>query len=220
MASKVLVGVPTEEYARRADFYDYLHHLNRSVDTLIFIPHDRSPAHGRNLIVEEARRNNCTHVCFIDDDMAFKPDVLDKLLRHDVDVVSGLYFQRTYPHQPLVFDSFDEDGNAFFIYLDDNKPEGLINIVAAGLGFCLIKLDVFDRLQKPYFRLGELDPEQWSDDIGFFYRLYRLGIKCYCDLDCRIGHIGTMVIWPNHQDNKWMSGYDTNGKMMVNVPRQ
>lgn len=219
MERKILVGIPTQEYARRADFYDYLHILNRSVDTLIFITHDRSPAHGRNIMVEEARRNNCTHICFIDDDMAFKPIALDLLLRHDVDVVSGLYYSRAFPHQPLVFDSFDEEGHAFFHYLDDNKSNGLIEIAAAGLGFCLIKLSVFDKLTKPYFRLGELDPEEWCDDIGFFFRLHKLGIRCYCDLDCKLGHIGTMIVWPNHNDGKWMTGYDTNGKMMVNVPR-
>lgn len=219
MERKILVGIPTQEYARRADFYDYLHILNRSVDTLIFITHDRSPANGRNIMVEEARRNNCTHICFIDDDMAFKPDTLDLLLKHDVDVVSGLYFSRSFPHQPLIFDSFDEEGHAFFHYLDDSKSSGLIPIAAAGLGFCLIKLSVFDKLIKPYFRLGELDPEQWCDDIGFFFRLNKLGIKCYCDLDCKVGHIGTMVVWPNYNDGKWMTGYDTNGKMLVNVPR-
>ena len=35
-----------------------------------------------------------------------------------------------------------------------------------------------------------------------------------------IGHMGTMIIWPNRTDDgKWMTGYDTNGKGILNTPQ-
>src|SRR5215831_3957474 len=218
--TKVLIGVTTGEYARRADFYDYFHMLQKPEGTMMIFCHDRSPAHGRNLIIEAAIENNCSHILFIDDDMAYKPDALMKLLEHDVDIVSGLYLSRAYPHAPLAFDLAAEDGSACPVYLMGGEKR-LTPIVAAGFGFLLVNTRIFQFLEKPYVRLGELDSEQWCDDIGFFNRVRKAGIQSFVDFECLIGHIGTMIIWPNQMpDGRWMTGYDTGGTQgMVNHPQ-
>lgn len=215
---KVMIGLVTQEYTRRADFYDYLTIMDRPADSLMLFCHDRSPAHGRNVIVDEAIKHNCTHILFLDDDMAIPKDGLTKLLSHDVDVVTGLYLSRSYPHQPMIFDVADESGACLYAYLTGDEPR-LKEIVNAGLGFCLIKISVFLDLEKPYVRLGELNPEQWCDDIGFFNRVRQAGFKIYCDMECRVGHIGTMIIWPNKENGEWYSGYDTSGKGSINIPQ-
>jgi hypothetical protein len=217
--TKILIGVVTGEYARRADFYDYYNTLDKPKNCMAMFAHDRSPAHGRNIIIEQALANECSHVLFIDDDMAFKPASLNQLMEHDVDVVSGLYLRREYPHQPLTFDYADEDGKCLYSYLDGNE-ERLRKIVAAGFGFLLVKTLVFQRMEKPWIRLGELDPQEWCDDIGFFHRARKAGFEFYCDMECRIGHIGSMILWPNKQDGQWFTGYDTgSSKGMINTPQ-
>jgi len=217
--NKVLIGVTTGEYARRADFYDYYNLLTKPEDTFVLFSHDRSPAHGRNLLIEAAKQNNCTHILLIDDDMAYKPEALLQLLSHDKDIVSGLYLSRAYPHQAFVFDLADEDGAAFPMYLLDNDKQRLKPIIAAGFGFVLIKMSVFDKLEKPYVRLGELNKEEWCDDIGFFKRVREAGVQSYVDMECCVGHMGTMIIWPNKVDDKWYSGYDTGGTGAINTPQ-
>jgi len=216
--NKVLIGYVTQEYARRADFYDYLGLMEKPKDWLLLPCHDRSPAKGRNVIIDEAIKHNCTHILFVDDDIACKPDALMQLLSHDVDVVTGLYLSRSYPHQPLIFDVADESGACLFAYLMGDEPR-LKEIVNCGLGFVLVKTSIFEKLEKPYVRLGEIDPEQWCDDVGFFNRIRKAGIKIYCDMECMLGHIGTMIIWANKEDGKWMSGYDTSGRGMINIPQ-
>lgn len=218
METKVTIGLVTQEYARRADFYDYFQLLNKPAGTLILFCHDRSPAHGRNMIIEEALKYNATHILFMDDDMAMKQDALDQLLSHDKDVVTGLYLSRSYPHQPLIFDVADESGACLFAYLTGDEPR-LKEVVNCGLGFCLVKTEIFKHLEKPYVRLGEIDSEQWCDDVGFFNRVRKAGFKIYCDMECRVGHIGTLIIWPTKENGKWMSGYDTSGRGHVNVPQ-
>ena len=216
---KVMIGVITQEYSRRADFYDYFNLLSRPDDTIVLFCHDRSPAKGRNIIIEEAIKWNCTHILFIDDDMAFPSDSLKKLLQHDKDIISGLYLTRSYPHQPIIFDIAAEDGACLYAYLEPGQ-EGLREIVAAGMGFCLVKTEIFSKLVKPYFRLGELDPEQWCDDIGFFHRVHRVGIKVFCDMNCKIGHIGTLIIWPEKMpDGTWVTKYDTGGSGTIATPQ-
>lgn len=227
MDTKVLIGVPTEEFARRSDFYDYFNLLRKPAGSVVLFCHERSPAKSRNIIIEQAVQAGCTHVLLIDDDMAYPADALEKLLEDgDKDIVSGLYFSRTFPHQPLAFDVADENGACLHMYMEEDTPR-LVPIVAAGFGFLLIRLEALKKMEKPYVRLGELDSQEWCDDIGFFNRARKAGIKSYCNTEVRVGHIGTMIIWPNKLDGKWMSGYDTtgigisgnNGRMMVNAPQ-
>ena len=218
--NKTLIGVSTGEYARRADFYDYYNLLTKPPECAVLFGHDRSPAKNRNMLIKAAQDNDCTHILLIDDDMAYRSDALLKLLEHDVDIVSGLYLSRAYPHQPFIFDLADEDGSACPMYLMGNEPR-LVPMVAAGFGFLLIKMTVFEKLEKPYVRLGELDSEQWCDDIGFFHRVRKASItSMFCDTEVMVGHMGTMIIWPN-KDKKgnWMTAYDTNGTGAINTPQ-
>jgi glycosyltransferase involved in cell wall biosynthesis len=217
---KILIAASTGEYARRADFYDYMNMLEKPAGSILMYSHDRSPAAARNVIFQQAIDYQCTHVLLVDDDMAFRSNALAQLLEHDKDIVSGLYLGRAYPHKPLIFDLADDTtGSCAYVNLNDSTQGGrLKRIVAAGFGFCLIKVSILDRMEQPWVRLGELDPQQWCDDIGFFNRARKSGIESWCDMECRVGHIGTMIVWPNFQDGMWFTGYDT-GQGSINVPQ-
>lgn len=217
MNERVLIGVVTNEYARHAAFYDYYNTLIKPQGSAVAINHNKSPASSRNEIIELALGDNFDRILFIDDDQAYKPDSLLQLLNHDVDIVSGLYLGRAYPHRPLVFDLAEPDGSCRHYGLRGDE-KGLIEIVAAGLGFCLIKTSVFKKLEKPYIRLGELNSEEWCDDLGFFKRVREAGIKIYCDFDLKIGHMGSMTIWPENVKNQWLAKYDTGYSESIGTP--
>ena len=216
--NKTLISIITGSEVRRPDFYDFYNQLTKPPDCATGSCHDRSPAHGRNLVIDAAIENDFTHILFIDDDVTFEPDALIKLLEHDKDIVSGLYLTGSYPHAPIVFDVMDEKGAAGPIYLTDDM-EGLVPIKAAGLGFLLVKTSVFEKLEKPYIRLGELDAEQWCDDIGFFKRVNDAGIKSYCDLSVCVGHIKSMIVKPIFKDGQWYTQYETGGTGAINTPQ-
>jgi methyltransferase family protein len=216
---RVLIGISTGEYARRADFYDYVDYMEMLPGTARSWVHGQSPARSRNIIINQAIEGNFTHVLFLDDDMAFKPDLMKTLLSHDKDMVTGLYLGRNYPHKPMIFDYADEFGRCRYVFLNGHDSR-LKKVVAAGLGACLIKTSVFEKMEKPYVRLGELDKDHWCDDIGFFLRAKAAGFELFCDLECYLGHIGTMIIWPNrNEQGDWFSAYDTNGTMKLQVPQ-
>ncbi len=216
--AKVLIGVPTGEYARRADFYDYVGLLGRPEGSAILYCHDRSPAKSRNLLIDAAQDIKATHILLLDDDMQIPSDALMKLLNRDKDIVSGLYVSGSYPHFPVAFDVANEKGECLPVYLHGKDPEGLYPIVAAGFGCLLIKMSVFEKLTKPYVRLGELNCEEWCDDIGFFKRVREAGIKSYLDMGVQLGHIRTAIFMPNFANNQWNIGYNTGGPTLVNVP--
>lgn len=218
---RIFIAVVTAEYARKADFYDYFFSMKRQPGDVVTGIHGQSPAQNRNIVIEQALELEMDRVLFIDDDTVFQPDLLENLRKHDVDVVTGLMFQRNYPHTPLIFGRIREKDGAVFPRLlkpeDDNQ---LIEISAAGLGCCLIKTDVFRKIDPPWIRLGELTSDGWCDDIGFFKRARAVGIKSYCDLSQRVGHTATVTVWPNKMDGKWVTTYDSYGSGQLSTPQQ
>lgn len=210
---KIFIGVPTAESARHAVFYDYLNNLHKPEGTIGAGFHTASGARNRNLIIEEALRTKCTHILFIDDDMAFPPDALLKLLEHDENIVSGLYLNRNYPHRPILFDAGPTRR-----YLDDDE-RGLIQVEAVGFGFLLVNTDVFRSMERPFVRMGEVNPEERNEDIGFCLRARAAGYVIYCDLDLPIGHIGQATFWPSVVNGIWCTAIDTNGDQIAYVPQ-
>lgn len=214
---KIVIGLPTAEMARRADFYDYFNQIMRPEGTYIVSTHGQSPARGRNIIIEDALNNNATHVFFIDDDVLIPSDALMKLLNHNKDIVTGLYLMRNFPHRPIIFNKAEANGSCHHHFLNGNGND-LIEIVAAGLGCCLIKTEVFKKLEKPWVRLGQLEMDHWCDDIDFFRRARDAGFKSYCDTTIKAGHISTVTLWPHQQDGNWFTAYDSGGPNKPIIP--
>jgi hypothetical protein len=213
--SKVLVAYPTAEFARHAVFYDYFNRLDKPIGTIIAGAHGQSPARNRNLLIRMALEQGCTHILFLDDDTAFPHDMLTKLLAHDLDIVSGFYLMRSFPHKPIVFKQFDEIGKVKHYYPEDN---GLHEVACVGLGACLIKVDVFKKLEYPWIRLGEIETDHWSDDTGFFKRVREAGIKIYCDFSICVGHLASVTVIPVFKDGVWTIALDTYGTQSVSIP--
>jgi GT2 family glycosyltransferase len=217
MNPKVMICIPTAEYARRADFYDYVDMMSKPEGTLSTRAHGQSPARNRNLMIKEALKNDCTHVLFIDDDTVFPPDMLIKLLAHDKDVITGLYLMRNFPHQPIIFDRSDDLGRCSHRYLYEGDT-GLVPIVNCGLGCCLIKIEVFKTMPEPWITLGEAEPDHWCDDISFFNRVRKHGFKLFCDLTVLVGHMASVTLYPAYENGNWYVVYDTNGTGKVSIP--
>lgn len=218
---KLMIGISTGEYGRRADFYDYYDALDKPTGSVIMKSHGQSPAQNRNAIAKAAIANDCTHVLFLDDDMTFERDALTRLLVHaDKDVVSALYLLRTYPHYPAAFDAGPfGNGECKFMFL---TPEvtGLKEVVNVGFGFCLIKTDVFKAMEKPWVRLGEINKDEWCDDVGFFNRVRKAGFRIYCDTDIRCGHFLNMTLMPMKNDQgEWMTSYITTSGQVLQIPQ-
>lgn len=212
---KILVGLSTSEYIRRADFLPYFLALEKPAGTLISTTHGQSPAKNRNIIIEQALSNDCTHVFFIDDDMAIPSDTLMRLLAHDKDVVTGLYLLRSYPHYPAVFDKFYEGGKCRFMFLDKNV-KGMVPIVNCGLGCVLIKTEVFRKISAPWVTLGGIIKDGWCDDIAFFNRVREAGFEMFCDTDVRAGHMHSLILWPGCHEDVWYTEYkNDSGNVLV-----
>jgi hypothetical protein len=214
---KVLIGISTAEIARQAIFYDHIDLLGKPDNTLITRCHGQSPAAARNLIIKQALKNECTHVLFLDDDVVLRPDTLYRLLNHQVSIISGLYLMRNNPHLPICFATADENGWCTHKRLK-NSELGMQEVVAAGLGCLLIETKVFEAMKFPWITMGELDPENWCDDLSFCMRARKAGFRIHVDLNIPVGHMATVTIWPNRIRDEWHVTYDTAGTNVASFP--
>lgn len=209
---RVMIGVPSPGFSRDDHFYDYINVMWKPEYSPMMFVRGQSPARNRNIIIEKAIELECTHVFFLDDDIAVPQDALQKLLLHaERDVVTGLYLMRSFPHKPIIFDESFNDGQCKHHFIEDGET-GLIPIVNCGLGLVLIRIEVFKAMEKPWIRLGETEKDHWGDDIGFFNRVRAAGFKLFCDLTVTAGHMCQAIVKPVMMpDGKWMTFYDTVG---------
>lgn len=132
-----------------------------------------------NEAVLMAMREGCDYLLTIEDDTFPAGDGLVKLLNHNLDIVGGWYPMRREPLEgvPIVVknnqrQSLEPDGNIHEVY---TIPQG----------FTLFKVDIFRRLQHPWF----VTTPQLSQD-SFFSQLAReAGFKLWCDTSILCQHI-------------------------------
>lgn len=159
-----------------------------------FIPISRSYyADARNYMVHEALKAGCSHIFFLDEDMVFNSDVLYKLQAQNRDIIGAFYCERRSPYLPCVF-RFDQEG--YLCKLKHCEYNGEIDVDVVGDGAILIKAEVFDTLEEPWFRWNEKDlvPKNTdkfiTGDVGFCLRSKAVGYKVYCHTDIIMKHMG------------------------------
>lgn len=195
---KLFIGIPCSDTGRYRDFDNCLQKLVKPDDFIVHYQPGASIAKNRNIIIRLAMQSNCTHLLFLDDDMIFEPDLIVRLMAHDVDVVSAHCAIR-YPDmegkfKSVLIDSFNLNNDLVWHKLTNEK--GLIPIWASGLACTLIKCEILNKFEE-YCAIGFLHHDELSEDISFYMRLHEAGYDSYCDLDCHVGHHTNAVIWPN-----------------------
>ncbi len=148
-----------------------------------------------NKLIASAQEHGATHFMSIDTDMIFPTSGIIRLLDHDKDIVGAAYNARGNPTagNPMqtVIKMADAKGNPINASADA-MPKHLFKCSGLGLGFTLIKMSVFDKLEKPYFRDFESpEGEHHTEDIEFCNKAMKAGFDIWCSPTIKIGHIGT-----------------------------
>lgn len=156
---------------------------------------DRTYLHrSRESMMEAAAKTDATHLMFIDSDVIFEPDAMEKLLRQGLGVVGATYrmrdqLRRVAAHKPL--DA--EYGAAREIRLAD-KQNKTHEVRAVPTGFMLVDLDVVRAIPQPWFDFGRNNPDEWmGEDVFFCEKLREHGHQIWMDPTIPVGHIGDWV---------------------------
>ena len=146
-------------------------------------------AENRNYISVQAIKNRSDYLFFIDDDMTFEPDVLDKLMAHKKEIVGVAYHPRTETPRN---GSMDEVHIITLEKSTDEKYKSLFPCKAIGTGVMLIDTKVFSRIPRPWFAYEHYDTGmvKVGEDWWFCIEAGKVGIKVWCDPTIPIKHIG------------------------------
>ncbi len=150
---------------------------------------------ARNQFAEHLLTTDCTHLLMLDLDHDHPPDIVTRLSRWADDghqVIAGLCFRRSPPHDPLMF---YPDGDKW--YAPTEWPRGLVSAGIVGTGAILIDRRVFERLPKPWFGYsydGAAAGGYPSDDIWFCRLCREAGIGLWCDTTTVSPHMATRWI--------------------------
>lgn len=135
---------------------------------------------SRMMLVQEAMKQNATHILFIDSDARFPKDTLDRLLGHDLDFVACNAVRRALPCTPT---SSNGPGIPIWTSPDSFGLEEVHDHV--GLHTALIKVDVFKKVEQPWFMTPWLvrQQEYQGEDVWFCHRAIDAGFRIWIDHD-------------------------------------
>lgn len=149
---------------------------------------------ARTELAETFLRTDCTHILWLDDDNIPREDDLNILIEDDLPLVSGLYFRRAEPFEPIIMVK-RPNGKGIErrpdIYRDGgDKP---IKIHSTGMGFMLIKKQVIyevKRLESNMFDVrGGI-----GEDIWFCTQVHGAGFEVWLDPRVEVGHLGEKIM--------------------------
>lgn len=158
----------------------------------------------RNIALEQGMRDGFTHIVFLDGDMIFPTDTLERLLRHIPRgaLVSGFYTMRRPPYAPIAMrDGQLHECGKYSVYRYDNDYEdvdqhGLREEEVIGMGCALVPLDIVARIgPKPWFHYKD-DADGWpqvSEDVPFCERVRAAGFQVFLDPSIKCGHLFSEV---------------------------
>ena len=135
------------------------------------------------------------YIMWIDSDQVFELNDFFKLLRHDKDIVSGLYLRKpqgdTLNDIPIEFACFNEDGKR--LYTNEVNGE-LRKVWSNGMGWMLIKKGVFEKIEYPWFGPIIEGLGFHGEDVSFQIRAKDVGFDSYVDTSIIVGHEKEVVL--------------------------
>lgn len=184
MKANIVIGIPHNQEFLYTKFAWSLLNLDRPSSSKIVWGNCGEVFRSRNNIVNMAKELKATHLLFIDSDHVFPFHGLRKLIDSGKRIISACYYNRIVPER-LAGCNVDKQEL-------DASLTGIHEVGGVGGGFLLIDMDVFNKIDKPYFMLfTDKEGEQFAKghDIYFCDKAKEAGEKIYMDFDLRLEHL-------------------------------
>jgi hypothetical protein len=138
-----------------------------------------------------------THFMWLDSDHIFERDLICQLARHfarpEIDIISALYFGRCKPHLPVVYVQ-DTNENPYTHYPLVDVPNCLCEVDSVGFGAVMIKREVFDTMEDPWFHMTGRGGEHVGEDMSFCVHAKQAGFRIFLDGQYKLGHFAEKEI--------------------------
>lgn len=191
---RVLLAIPTAKYIEVETFksiYDL--DVPEDVELTFQYFYGYNIDQVRNLIAQWAE--NFDYLFSVDSDIVLPKDTLTKMLKHNVDMVSGVYKQRFDDREIIEIHRKNEHGGVSHIPFSAIQPPGLHEIDSCGFGCVLVKSEVIRKIGYPQFKYHSALDHRYtiSEDVFFCKRAKEVGAKIYVDSSIVCDHKGTTM---------------------------
>lgn len=151
---------------------------------------------ARNTIVERFLKRDSDHLIFIDSDNIFPDDMFAKLFNMillKADIATGISFKKAYPFYPTIYQRHGE----IFKPITDYQRDSIIDIDACGMACCMIKREVFEKMEFPWYEVVIHDFTEdegiMGEDLCFCKKAKQMGFNIMADTGLVIPHIGGVI---------------------------
>lgn len=153
---------------------------------------------SRNELAKLAIKSEADYVLWLDSDMVFDPDLLERMLTtlidNDLDMLTGLYFRRTAPYTPVLFERLETTkGGWIHSEFSDLPKKGLFEVAGCGFGCVLMSTEVLISVQGRHGYMFH-PMNNGGEDVSFCWRARDCGYKIMCDPELICGHVGYAVM--------------------------
>ena len=201
------IGVIANDAGRYTLFSIALTHIKHPSGTTMAWARSTDIVRGRTALVQRMLASDSEWLLFLDDDHVFPTDLLTNLLAHEQPIVGSLYLRRQVPFAPLAFSERLSDTTYQAIDLSQLPEEGLLRVQAVGTSGLLVRREVFEAIETPWFEYGATERWDASEDIIFCEKAQEKGFPVYVDLGSRLGHMTPTAVWPSWVDQEWVVGF-------------
>lgn len=139
---------------------------------------------NREQLMRQAYDMGASHLLFVDTDVTFPPDAINRLISHGKDVVGGNYPMRN--KNIATVKVADDDGNLIEAEVPDDR---LFQCYAVPTGFMLIDLDKARALERPWFSFTQQGDDLEGEDVYFCRKANEAGLEVWCDPTIPMQHI-------------------------------
>lgn len=145
---------------------------------------------ARDALARHAVNNNYDQVLWIDADMVFGKNIYSDLAMGGHDMTCGVFISRHSPYVSCLFSGLNPVERITEI------PAEAFRVKACGFGMVLMKTEVLKAVMNNHGGRCFLPNKKLGEDCAFCQRVEGCGYEIWCEPSARVGHVGSLVIWP------------------------
>ena len=195
---KIAFCIPGKEFTGwfLENWTELIQALNLDIEWKLFRNYHPIVSKTRIEVLRRAQLWEPDYYMWIDSDTNFKTNDFFKLLSSDKHIVSGLYhlqppggrFTNTYV--PVTYACHKNSRELLYTTDNDLNSDQPMEVYANGMGWMLVKKEVFEDVEKPF---DQTYSEQ-SEDIIFQVKAREKGYKSYVLPDVILGHEKMLIV--------------------------
>jgi hypothetical protein len=197
MSRSVAILVPARDTVMTSFAYDLARAMSFHTATtddrvLLYTSHGTLIASQRMELARQALEEKADYLLWLDSDMRFPRETIGHLILRDKPIVAANYATRRMPVKPVAM--MDNNGEIGRVYTAPDS-EGLQPVDYIGMGVMMVKREVFEKVEAPWFAIpySTIGNHYIGEDVFFCRKAREAGYEVLVDHDLshQVKHIGT-----------------------------